>query len=101
MGGAFFGKVGSFEEGYEFDVVVLDDSVSGKTWLNQTASVLTFGEIETNIVYKVKEGDCLFSIAREILGDQFLWERIYEANKDLIKSPDKVYVGQELIVPLR
>ena len=28
------------------------------TWLNQTASVLTFGEIETNIMYKVKEGDC-------------------------------------------
>ena len=74
---------------------------SGKAWLNQTASVLTFGEIETHIVYKVKEGDCLFSIAREILGDQLLWERIYEANKDLIKSPDKVYVGQELIVPLR
>ena len=26
-GGAFFGKVGSFEEGYEFDAVILDDSV--------------------------------------------------------------------------
>jgi guanine deaminase len=26
-GGAFFGKVGSFEAGYEFDAVVLDDSV--------------------------------------------------------------------------
>ena len=26
-GGAFFGKAGSFEEGYEFDAVVLDDSV--------------------------------------------------------------------------
>ena len=26
-GGAFFGKVGCFEEGYEFDAVVLDDSV--------------------------------------------------------------------------
>lgn len=25
-GGAFFGKVGSFEEGYEFDAVVVDDS---------------------------------------------------------------------------
>ncbi len=24
-GGEFFGKVGSFEEGYEFDAVVLDD----------------------------------------------------------------------------
>ena len=26
-GGSFFGKVGSFEEGYEFDAVVMDDSV--------------------------------------------------------------------------
>ncbi|MEE1047188.1 MAG: guanine deaminase, partial [Clostridia bacterium] len=26
-GGAFFGKVGSFEDGYEFDAVILDDSV--------------------------------------------------------------------------
>jgi guanine deaminase len=26
-GGAFFGKAGSFEEGYEFDAVVMDDSV--------------------------------------------------------------------------
>ena len=26
-GGAFFGKTGSFEEGYEFDAVVMDDSV--------------------------------------------------------------------------
>ena len=26
-GGAFFGNVGSFEEGYEFDAVILDDSV--------------------------------------------------------------------------
>jgi len=25
-GGSFFGSVGSFEEGYEFDAVVLDDS---------------------------------------------------------------------------
>lgn len=25
-GGKFFGKVGSFEEGYEFDAVVIDDS---------------------------------------------------------------------------
>ena len=26
-GGEFFGKVGSFEEGYEFDAIVMDDSV--------------------------------------------------------------------------
>lgn len=27
-GGEFFGKVGSFEEGYEFDAIVIDDSLS-------------------------------------------------------------------------
>jgi guanine deaminase len=26
-GGSFFGKVGSFEEGYEFDAVIMNDSV--------------------------------------------------------------------------
>ena len=26
-GGEFFGKVGSFEEGYDFDAVILDDSI--------------------------------------------------------------------------
>ena len=26
-GGAFFGNVGSFEEGYEFDAIIMDDSV--------------------------------------------------------------------------
>ena len=26
-GGAFFGNVGSFEEGYEFDAIVMDDSI--------------------------------------------------------------------------
>ena len=26
-GGEFFGKVGSFEEGYEFDAIVLDDGI--------------------------------------------------------------------------
>ena len=26
-GGSFFGRVGSFEPGYEFDAVVLDDSI--------------------------------------------------------------------------
>ncbi len=30
-GGAFFGKVGSFENGYEFDAIVLDDTTIATT----------------------------------------------------------------------
>ena len=44
-GGAFFGKVGSFEEGYEFDVVVLDDSVLPST------QTLTLAERMERAVY--------------------------------------------------
>ena len=31
-GGKFFGKVGSFEPGYAFDAIVLDDSTLPTTW---------------------------------------------------------------------
>ncbi|WP_425448948.1 guanine deaminase [Dethiothermospora halolimnae] len=33
-GGSFFGKVGSFEEGYDFDALVIDDSYLGDTDLS-------------------------------------------------------------------
>jgi LysM repeat protein len=51
--------------------------------------------------YTVKKGDCLWNIAKKFYGNGSKYTKIYEANKDLIKSPDKVYVGQELIVLLR
>lgn len=44
-GGAFFGKVGSFEPGYEFDVVVMDDSTL------PTARTCTLTERLERIVY--------------------------------------------------
>ena len=44
-GGAFFGKVGSFEDGYEFDAVVLDDSSL------QSARPLTLGDRLERAVY--------------------------------------------------
>jgi guanine deaminase len=60
-GGAFFGKVGSFEEGYEFDAVVLDDSVLPHP---QTLSItermeraVYLGLDEKNIVAKYVSGN--------------------------------------------
>lgn len=40
-GGAFFGKVGAFEEGYEFDAIVLEDSNSKRTPLETLEAFLT------------------------------------------------------------
>lgn len=50
-------------------------------------------------VYVVKEGDSLSKIAKEVLGDASRWQEIFEANKDQIKDPKLIRVGQELRIP--
>ena len=50
-------------------------------------------------IYEVKPGDSLSKIAKREYGDAGQWNRIFEANRDLIKDPDKIYPGQELKIP--
>jgi len=47
----------------------------------------------------VAKGDTLFSLARHYYGDQRRWKDIYEANRSRISSPDRICVGQELVLP--
>lgn len=49
--------------------------------------------------YVVRPGDTLNSIARRTYGNPALWERIFDANRDLLRSPDDLRVGQELRLP--
>ncbi len=49
--------------------------------------------------YTVKEGDTLGTIAQQELGSGARWNEIYEANKDTIKDPNLIYVGQKLTIP--
>lgn len=49
--------------------------------------------------YVVKAGDSLSKIAKELLGDANRWKEIYEANKDTIKDPNTLNVGQKLVIP--
>ena len=50
--------------------------------------------------YVVKSGDSLSKIARRIYGDSKQWNRIYEANRELIgKNPDLILPGQNLVIP--
>ena len=45
-------------------------------------------------------GDSLSSLAKQYLGSAAKWRVIYEANKDKIKDPNKIYIGQNLIIPV-
>ncbi len=49
--------------------------------------------------YTVVKGDNLSRIAEKTLGDADRWKDIYEANKDTIKDPNTIYVGQKLNIP--
>jgi len=49
--------------------------------------------------YVVVKGDTLSKIAQQLYGKASAWTRIYEANKDLIKDPDRIYPGQKLRIP--
>lgn len=51
------------------------------------------------VVYKVKKGDCLWSIAAKTMGSGTQWRKLYKANKDTIKNPALISVGQKLIIP--
>lgn len=46
-----------------------------------------------------ENGESLWRIARSYYGDPFLWTRIYEANRDRIEDPDRIFPKQELIIP--
>ena len=49
--------------------------------------------------YTVVSGDNLSKIAKSIYGDANKWRKIYEANTDIIKDPDKIRPGQVLKIP--
>ncbi len=49
--------------------------------------------------YTVKSGDTLSKIAREVYGDSSQYRKIFEANRDKLKDPDKIMPGQQLVIP--
>lgn len=49
--------------------------------------------------YTVKSGDTLSAISKQVYGDANQYNKIFEANKPMLKSPDKIYPGQVLRVP--
>ena len=66
-------------------------------------------EVENNITatdakdeatyYTVKSGDTLSAISKTVYGDANQYNKIFEANRPMLSSPDKIYPGQTLRIP--
>lgn len=50
-------------------------------------------------IYKVRAGDTLTRIARDLYGNAAKWRDIYNANRDKMRSENDLQVGQSLIIP--
>jgi nucleoid-associated protein YgaU len=54
---------------------------------------------EAVVFYPVEKGETLSGIAKRLYGDPNKYMKIFEANKPMLKDPDKIYPGQVLRVP--
>jgi ABC-type nitrate/sulfonate/bicarbonate transport system substrate-binding protein len=51
------------------------------------------------VQYTVEAGDTLSSLARKYYGDALRWDRIYQANRQTMKNPNYIYIGQKIVIP--
>ena len=66
-------------------------SVDNKLTVAQQAATAQF--------HDVVKGDTLSAIAKKYYGDANKYNAIFEANRPMLTSPDKIYPGQKLRIP--
>jgi NitT/TauT family transport system substrate-binding protein len=49
--------------------------------------------------YTVKAGDTLSKLSERFYNSPYKWEKIYEANRESVKNPHYIYIGQKLMIP--
>ena len=49
--------------------------------------------------YTVQSGDTLSKISREFYGDPNQYTKIFNANRSVLKDPNTIHPGQELVIP--
>jgi LysM repeat protein len=57
------------------------------------------GQGQSGQSYTVKSGDTLSKISKQFYGDSDEYMRIFYANRDKLNDPDKIQVGQQLVIP--
>lgn len=68
---------------------------------NVTAEGLTAPEQTEKVeYYTIVSGDTLSGIAKKYLGNANDYPKIFEANREVIKDPDKIFVGQKIRIPM-
>ena len=79
------------------DDIIADITVSESA--AQAATVSGQPQGQGGQTYTVKSGDTLSKISKQYYGDANEYMRIFYANRDKLRDPDKIQVGQQLTIP--
>ncbi|MFT4257741.1 MAG: LysM peptidoglycan-binding domain-containing protein [Pseudoxanthomonas sp.] len=80
-------------------VTSTEEIVQKADFSDVTATVTSTEEIVGEETYTIAKGDSLSKIAKEKYGQASAWKQIYEANRDVIEDPDRIFPGQVIKLP--
>jgi nucleoid-associated protein YgaU len=85
---------------YQLDANRLWDKIKEHPgWENEVVADLQATRTDVYGYHTVKSGDTLSGIAKKLLGSANRYTDIFNANKDQLSDPDKIKVGQKLVIP--
>ncbi|MFO1432184.1 MAG: peptidoglycan-binding protein LysM [Candidatus Competibacteraceae bacterium] len=79
--------------------VLIAGNVQGVSEVNadQVKAPAQTGKVD---YYIIQQGDTLSAIAKKFLGNANDYPKIFEANREVIQDPNKIYPGQKIRIPL-
>jgi nucleoid-associated protein YgaU len=87
---------------YQLDANLLWDKIKAhQGWENEIQADIRAEKSDIYGIYTVKSGDTVSKLAKHFLGEANRYMDIFNANKDQLKDPDKIQVGQKLRIPNR
>ncbi len=85
---------------YQLEKNLLWDKIkSFNGWENELTADINVEHNDVYGRYKVQSGDTLSKVAQRFYGDSSKYREIFDANRDTLKDPNKINVGQELTLP--
>jgi nucleoid-associated protein YgaU len=80
-------------------IILAAGNVEGITSVSDDRLQAPAAPAESPVFYEVVSGDTLSKISQKHYGDPNKYSVIFEANKPMLKHPDKIYPGQRLRIP--
>ncbi len=85
---------------YQLDANLLWDKIKEHPgWENEVVADIKASNTQVYGRYTVKSGDTLSAVAKKFLGSANRYMDIFNVNKDQLSDPDKIKVGQTLVIP--